>query len=159
MALPPSTTAVLLGEPHQARPARRGARRRLRQRRDGSLGRQRALRQAGERAAARVKLPRVCSIPRPSVTFGTGRFFSLSRRTARFPRPPYLQASEADLLEWSGEIGSDISVFFSTGAAYCLGRGEIVKNQEPPLSLASRARCQLSLLRLCPCASGAFMPS
>lgn len=49
------------------------------------------------------------------------------------------QASEADLLEWSGEIGSDISVFFSTGAAYCLGRGEIVRNQQPPLSLARAA--------------------
>lgn len=31
-------------------------------------------------------------------------------------------ASNADLLEWAGEIGSDISVFFSNGAAYCTGR-------------------------------------
>lgn len=44
-------------------------------------------------------------------------------------------ASNSDLLEWSGEIGSDISVFFSQGAAYCTGRGEIVKNVEPPIDL------------------------
>lgn len=31
-------------------------------------------------------------------------------------------ASESELLEWAGEIGSDISVFFSKGAAYCTGR-------------------------------------
>lgn len=31
-------------------------------------------------------------------------------------------ATEADLLKWSGDIGSDISVFFSEGAAYCTGR-------------------------------------
>lgn len=31
-------------------------------------------------------------------------------------------ASVEELLLWSGEIGSDISVFFSNGAAYCTGR-------------------------------------
>jgi 4-diphosphocytidyl-2-C-methyl-D-erythritol kinase len=31
-------------------------------------------------------------------------------------------ASNAQLLEWAGAIGSDISVFFSQGAAYCTGR-------------------------------------
>lgn len=31
-------------------------------------------------------------------------------------------ASNEDLLEWSAEIGSDISIFFSQGAAYCTGR-------------------------------------
>lgn len=31
-------------------------------------------------------------------------------------------ASEGDLQQWAGEIGSDISVFFSLGAAYCTGR-------------------------------------
>lgn len=31
-------------------------------------------------------------------------------------------ATAEQLLEWSGEIGSDISVFFSSGAAYCTGR-------------------------------------
>ena len=46
-------------------------------------------------------------------------------------------ASEAELLAWGGEIGSDISVFFSTGAAYCTGRGEIVRNVAPPLPLST----------------------
>lgn len=41
-------------------------------------------------------------------------------------------ATNEQLLEWSGEIGSDISVFFSQGAAYCTGRGEIVENISPP---------------------------
>lgn len=45
-------------------------------------------------------------------------------------------ASNEDLLEWSGEIGSDISVFFSnTGAAYCTGRGEVVEDVPPPVPL------------------------
>lgn len=44
-------------------------------------------------------------------------------------------ASEANLLDWSASIGSDISVFFSLGAAYCTGRGEIVRNVPPPLPL------------------------
>lgn len=46
-------------------------------------------------------------------------------------------ATEEQLLEWSGDIGSDISVFFSTGAAYCTGRGEIVEDVEPPLPLST----------------------
>ncbi|XP_020113531.1 4-diphosphocytidyl-2-C-methyl-D-erythritol kinase, chloroplastic [Ananas comosus] len=37
-------------------------------------------------------------------------------------------ASEKELQEWSGEIGSDIPFFFSHGAAYCTGRGEIVED-------------------------------
>lgn len=44
-------------------------------------------------------------------------------------------ASNQDLLEWSGDIGSDISVFFSEGVAYCTGRGEIVENVDPPIPL------------------------
>ena len=32
-----------------------------------------------------------------------------------------------ELLLWSGEIGSDITFFFSTGTAYCTGRGEILE--------------------------------
>ena len=31
-------------------------------------------------------------------------------------------ASDAQLLAWAADIGSDISVFFSQGAAYCTGR-------------------------------------
>jgi 4-diphosphocytidyl-2-C-methyl-D-erythritol kinase len=37
-------------------------------------------------------------------------------------------ASEDDLQEWSAEIGSDIPFFFSQGAAYCTGRGEVVQD-------------------------------
>lgn len=37
-------------------------------------------------------------------------------------------ASEDQLTQWSGEIGSDIPFFFSSGTAYCTGRGEIVKS-------------------------------
>lgn len=44
-------------------------------------------------------------------------------------------ASNEQLLKWSGEIGSDVSIFFSQGAAYCTGRGEIVEDVEPPLPL------------------------
>ncbi|GMH44483.1 hypothetical protein BSKO_12435 [Bryopsis sp. KO-2023] len=44
-------------------------------------------------------------------------------------------ATNQELLDWSGEIGSDISIFFSDGAAYCTGRGEIVDNVDPPLDL------------------------
>lgn len=35
-------------------------------------------------------------------------------------------ATTEQLLEWSGDIGSDISVFFSQGAAYCTGRYGVV---------------------------------
>lgn len=37
-------------------------------------------------------------------------------------------ATEKELQEWSGEIGSDIPFFFSHGAAYCTGRGEVRLN-------------------------------
>ena len=32
------------------------------------------------------------------------------------------------LVNWSGDIGSDVSFFFSSGTAYCTGRGEIVES-------------------------------
>ncbi|KAF8026394.1 hypothetical protein BT93_F3010 [Corymbia citriodora subsp. variegata] len=44
-------------------------------------------------------------------------------------------ATEKELQEWSGEIGSDIPFFFSHGAAYCTGRGEVVQDIPPPISL------------------------
>ncbi|CAO2829333.1 unnamed protein product [Amaranthus hypochondriacus] len=44
-------------------------------------------------------------------------------------------ASEKELQEWSGEIGSDIPFFFSRGAAYCTGRGEVVKDIPPPIPM------------------------
>lgn len=41
------------------------------------------------------------------------------------------KASEQELIEWSAELGSDISFFFSRGSAYCTGRGEIIENVPP----------------------------
>jgi len=50
-------------------------------------------------------------------------------------------ASLADLQRWSGDIGSDITFFFSTGTAYCTGRGEIVEPLPPlPKSDANALR-------------------
>lgn len=46
-------------------------------------------------------------------------------------------ATPAQLGGWAGEIGSDISVFFSRGAAYCTGRGEVVEDVAPPLPLGT----------------------
>lgn len=40
-------------------------------------------------------------------------------------------ATVKQLTEWSGDIGSDISFFFSQGTAYCTGRGEIVQSLPP----------------------------
>ena len=40
-------------------------------------------------------------------------------------------ASNDDLKVWSGDIGSDITFFFSSGTAYCTGRGEIVQPLPP----------------------------
>nr|AGE10578.1 4-diphosphocytidyl-2-C-methyl-D-erythritol kinase [Lonicera japonica] len=42
-------------------------------------------------------------------------------------------ASEKELQEWSGEIGSDVPFFFSRGAAYCTGRGEVVEDVTLPI--------------------------
>ncbi|KAL7084681.1 hypothetical protein ACP275_14G236500 [Erythranthe tilingii] len=44
-------------------------------------------------------------------------------------------ATEKELQEWSSEIGSDIPFFFSRGAAYCTGRGEVVEDISPPIPL------------------------
>ena len=35
------------------------------------------------------------------------------------------------LVEWSGELGSDITFFLSEGTAYCTGRGEIMTPVDP----------------------------
>lgn len=37
------------------------------------------------------------------------------------------------LVEWSGDLGSDITFFLSRGTAYCTGRGEIMEPIDPPL--------------------------
>jgi len=39
-------------------------------------------------------------------------------------------ATIGELVEWSGELGSDITFFLSNGQAYCTGRGEIIENVE-----------------------------
>ncbi|KAG9454794.1 hypothetical protein H6P81_007698 [Aristolochia fimbriata] len=44
-------------------------------------------------------------------------------------------ATEKELQEWSAEIGSDIPFFFSNGAAYCTGRGEVVQDIPSPIPL------------------------
>lgn len=41
--------------------------------------------------------------------------------------------STIELQSWAGEIGSDVAFFFSSGTAYCTGRGEKVRSL-PPLS-------------------------
>lgn len=43
---------------------------------------------------------------------------------------------EKELLEMAAEIGSDISFFFSSGAAFCTGRGEIVEDVRGILPLS-----------------------
>jgi len=42
-------------------------------------------------------------------------------------------ASLQELVEWSAELGSDITFFLSFGTAYCTGRGEIMTPIETPL--------------------------
>ncbi len=40
-------------------------------------------------------------------------------------------ASSEDLMTWAAEIGSDVPFFFSSGTAYCTGRGEKIKSLPP----------------------------
>jgi 4-diphosphocytidyl-2-C-methyl-D-erythritol kinase len=42
------------------------------------------------------------------------------------------------MVEWSGELGSDITFFLSRGTAYCTGRGEIMDPIDPPLSSGTK---------------------
>lgn len=44
-------------------------------------------------------------------------------------------ATEKELQQWSSEIGSDIPFFFSNGAAFCTGRGEVVEDISLPIPL------------------------
>lgn len=37
------------------------------------------------------------------------------------------------MVEWSADLGSDITFFLSRGTAYCTGRGEIMSPIDPPL--------------------------
>lgn len=51
----------------------------------------------------------------------------------------HTQISNEELQSWAAELGSDVPFFFSTGTAYCTGRGEIVQNVRhiplPPFEL------------------------
>ena len=58
-------------------------------------------------------------------------------------------ASNADLLAWSGEIGSDISVFFSDGAAYCTGRYTADHLGPALFPAVSPMLCPFAVLRFC----------
>lgn len=42
------------------------------------------------------------------------------------------------MVEWSGELGSDITFFLSRGTAYCTGRGEIMTSIDPPLPAGTK---------------------
>lgn len=39
-----------------------------------------------------------------------------------------LDMTDAQLAQWGAEIGSDIPFFFSSGTAYCTGRGEVIRD-------------------------------
>lgn len=49
-------------------------------------------------------------------------------------------ASEEQLIEWSGELGSDITFFLSKGTAYCTGRGEILTPISPPFPTTPKSQ-------------------
>lgn len=42
------------------------------------------------------------------------------------------------MIEWSGELGSDITFFLSRGTAYCTGRGEIMTPTKPLLKAGTK---------------------
>jgi 4-diphosphocytidyl-2-C-methyl-D-erythritol kinase len=47
----------------------------------------------------------------------------------------FFASSARQLINWSGELGSDITFFLSRGTAYCTGRGEVMTpvDFDPPL--------------------------
>lgn len=47
-------------------------------------------------------------------------------------------ASLEQMIEWSGDLGSDITFFLSRGTAYCTGRGEIMTPTDPLLEAGTR---------------------
>lgn len=55
--------------------------------------------------------------------------------------------SEAELMEMAGEIGADVSFFFSTGCAFCTGFGERVESLPPfpfPRLVVAKPKAALS---------------
>lgn len=53
-------------------------------------------------------------------------------------------ATFEELKTWAGEIGSDVAFFFSSGSAYCTGRGEKIENVEYPLDKVFASACYLA---------------
>jgi len=47
-------------------------------------------------------------------------------------------ATLEEMVEWSGDLGSDITFFLSRGTAYCTGRGEIMTSIDPPLPAGTK---------------------
>jgi 4-diphosphocytidyl-2-C-methyl-D-erythritol kinase len=71
-----------------------------------------------------------------------------------------LGVADAQLAQWGAEIGSDIPFFFSSGTAYCTGRGEVIRDLpcrgleklhliKPPEGLATVAVYKALDLRKC----------
>lgn len=58
-------------------------------------------------------------------------------------------ATDGELMEWGGELGSDVSFFLSYGTAYCTGRGEIIQNM-PPLTTPKGSFWVLKPVEGCP---------
>jgi 4-diphosphocytidyl-2-C-methyl-D-erythritol kinase len=53
-------------------------------------------------------------------------------------------AAFEELKTWAGDLGSDVAFFFSSGSAYCTGRGEKVENVFYPLETVFASPCFLA---------------
>ena len=53
----------------------------------------------------------------------------------------FMSTLSIQLVEWSGDIGSDITFFLSEGTAYCTGRGEIMTPTDPPKDSSGSPVC------------------
>jgi 4-diphosphocytidyl-2-C-methyl-D-erythritol kinase len=53
-------------------------------------------------------------------------------------------ASFNELKAWSSELGSDVPFFFSTGTAYCTGRGEKIEEVDVPHNTIFKVPCHLA---------------
>jgi len=53
-------------------------------------------------------------------------------------------ATFEELKTWAGDLGSDVAFFFSSGSAYCTGRGEKVENVSYPLDKVFTSPCFLA---------------
>jgi len=47
-------------------------------------------------------------------------------------------ATLEEMVEWSADLGSDITFFLSRGTAYCTGRGEIMTPIDPPIEASTK---------------------